>query len=101
MRKLFKMFNPPYPRDKKNEVFDLIDTLLKIGQTEDFLSEQPGGAFDRHCHHKKTREIGEKLNALGGYELMEFAYERIRKKLGSSLSDHLEYAWSSIGEWMA
>jgi len=74
------MFNPPYPRDKKDEIFDLIEELMTIGKTEDFLSEHPGGAFNRKCRHKRAREIGDQLNEIGKYELMEFAYEKIRKK---------------------
>lgn len=95
------MFNPPYPRDKKDEIFDLIEELMTIGKNEDFLSENPGGAFNRHCRHKRTREIGEQLNEIGKYELMEFVYEKIRKKLGNAIGDHLEFAWGSIGDWMA
>ncbi len=95
------MFNPPYPRDRKDEIFDLIEELMTIGKTEDFLSEHPGGAFNRQCRHKRAREIGELLNEIGKYELMEFVYEKIRKKLGNAIGDHLEFAWVSIGEWMA
>lgn len=101
MRNLLIMFNPPYPRDRKDEIFDLIEELMTIGKTEDFLSERPGGAFNRQCRHKRTREIGEQLNEIGKYELMEFVYEKIRKKLGNAIGDHLEFAWGSIGEWMA
>lgn len=101
MRNLKNMFNPPYPRDKKTEVLNLVDELIKIGTVEDFLSEQPGGAFNRHCRHKRAREIGEYLNEIGGFELMEYVFERVRKKVGNTISDHLEFAWSAIGQWMA
>ena len=95
------MFNPPYPRDKKDEIFNLIEELMVIGKNEDFLSEHPGGAFNRHCRHKRAREIGEQLNEIGNYELMDFVYEKIRRKLGNALGDHLEFTWGSIGDWMA
>ena len=101
MRNLLIMFNPPYPRDRKDEIFDLIEELMAIGKNEDFLSEHPGGAFNRQCRHKRAREIGILLNEIGEYELMEFVYEKIRRKLGNSLGDHLEFTWGSIGEWMA
>ncbi|NSW53031.1 MAG: hypothetical protein HPY85_11040 [Anaerolineae bacterium] len=94
------MFNPPYPREQRDDVLRLMDELIKIGQVEDYLSEHPGGAFTGQCRHRRAREIGTRLNDIGGYPLMELAYERVRKKLGRNLADHLEYAWAEIGEWM-
>lgn len=99
MRFLKYMFNPPYPRGEKQAVDQLISELLKIGETEDFLSEYPGGHFNRRCRHIRAREIGQKLNDLGGYALMEFVYERVRKKLGSQLADHLDFAWFDVAHW--
>ena len=99
MRRLLKMFNPPYPREKRDEVLQLIDELIRIGQTEDFLSERPGGSFNGQCRHRRVREIGAVLSDMGGYPLMEMAYDRVRKKLGSNLADHLGFAWTEVGEW--
>jgi hypothetical protein len=99
MRFLKNMFNPPYPQGEKRTVDQLVNELLQIGSTEDFLSEKPGGRFNRRCRHIRAREIGEQLDQLGGSALMEFAYERIRKKLGSQLADHLDFAWFDTGHW--
>lgn len=99
MRFLKYMFNPPYPRGEKQTVDQLIGELLKIGENEDFLSEFPGGSFNRHCRHKRAREIGEQLDQLGGYPLMDFVYERVRKKLGNAIADHLDFAWFDVGHW--
>ena len=88
-------------RDQQRDVDAFVSELITIGRKEDFLAEQPGGAFNGHCHHRRTREIGVKLNAMGGLELMWQVFYRVKKKVGKQLSDHLEYAWSGIGQWMA
>jgi hypothetical protein len=87
--------------DQKKEVEILTRDLIEIGIKEDFLSERPGGAFDGHCHHRRAREIGEKLNAMDGMDLMWKVFYRVKRKAGKQLSEHLEYAWSGIGQWMA
>ena len=99
MRFLRNMFNPPYPRSEKQTVDQLINELLKIGETEDFLSEYPGGPFNRRCRHIRAREIGKQLDQLGGFALMDFVYDRVRRKLGNQLADHLDFAWFDVGHW--
>jgi hypothetical protein len=91
----------PYPPHAKADVDRMIDELLRIGKTEDFLSERPGGSFNRECRHIRTREIGMRLNEIGGVQLMEFANRSVRRKLGKALSWHLEAAWKDIGKWIA
>ncbi|MBA4421339.1 MAG: hypothetical protein C0391_09350 [Anaerolinea sp.] len=88
-------------RDQQRDVDAFVSELITIGRKEDFLAERPGGAFNGHCHHHRTRMIGEKLHAMGGLELMWLVFYRVKKKVGKQLSDHLEYAWSGIGHWMA
>jgi hypothetical protein len=95
------LFAKPYPAHASHDVERLLDELLKIGKTEDFLSERPGGAFNRECRHIRTRDIGKRLDELGGLELMEYANRRVRRKLGKNLSWHLEAAWKDIGHWIA
>jgi hypothetical protein len=87
--------------DQKKEVDGYIMELIQIGKKEDFLSERPGGSFNGQCHHRRTREIGEKLNKMAGIDLLWYVYFRVKKKVGKQLSDHLEYAWTGIGKWMA
>ena len=99
IRNLLRMFNPPYPREKRDEVEKLIEELIHIGKTADYLSEQPGGAYNGQCRHRRAREIGSALSELGGYDLMEMAYQRVSKKLGRNLAEHLEFAWTDVGEW--
>jgi hypothetical protein len=87
--------------DQKRDVEAFIQELITIGKKEDFLSERPGGAFNGQCHHRRTREIGEKLNTMAGMDLMIKVFYKVKKKVGKQLSEHLEYAWSGIGQWMA
>ena len=92
---------PPCPPHAKQEVDQLIQELITIGKREDFLSEHPGGGYNLQCRHIRTREIGKRLNQIGGWDLMEFVSYKIRRKLGKNMFDHLEYAWSEIGKWLA
>jgi len=86
--------------DQKKQAKLLIDSLVTIGKKEDFLSERPGGSYNAQCHHREAREIGEKLDSIGGYLLMWKAYRNVQRKLGKTLASHLEYTWAGIGDWM-
>ena len=91
---------PRYPPESRQEVHSLLDELLQIGRKEGFLSENPGGAFNAQCRHTRAREIGERLDEMGGFALMEFIYKQVKKTLGTDLATHLEYAWAEIGNWL-
>lgn len=90
---------PPCPASQRPEVERLVAELVQIGIKEDYLSERPGGAFNPQCRHIRTREIGKRLHEIGGLELMEFAYKKVRGKAGKTLATHLEYAWNEVGNW--
>ncbi len=96
------LFNrgPGVPKENKAEVDALIAELLKIGKSEDFLSEVPGGLYNGQCRHLRTRTIGRRLDQIGGLALMQAVRERVRRKLGANLAAHLDYAWGDIGEWI-
>lgn len=100
---LFAGFTPNVHMDAgvKKEVAELTSELIRIGIKEDFLSERPGGLFNAQCHHRRTREIGTRLNNIAGYPLMWQVFSKVRRKVGKQLGEHLEYAWSDIGEWQA
>lgn len=95
------IFSRPFPPEHKQEIDHLLEELIKIGEREDFLSERPGTPFNAQCRHVRAREIGKRLDELGGFALMEHVYLRVKKKLGSRLASHLEYAWSEIGTWLS
>ena len=92
---------PLYPAESRQEVENLIDELIRIGKTDDYLSERPGSPFNMQCRHLRARQIGKRLHDIGGLPLMEQVHKMIRKKLGRALSDHLEYAWGDVGDWKA
>jgi len=90
----------PYPPELKLEVDRLTEELVKIGKREGFLSERPGAGFNSQCRNIRAREIGKRFDEIGGYELMEFIHQQVRKPLGKDLFAHLEYAWAAIGRWL-
>jgi len=88
------------PPAQKKEVDRLFDELVKIGRLDDFLSLQPGGPFDIRCHHIRARQIGVRLDELGGLDLMQAARSYVQRKLKkTNLEEHLDYCWQDIGEW--
>jgi hypothetical protein len=98
-----KMFPNPLPKSLSpaahQEAEHLIMELIGVGKRDGYLSEHPGGQFDFRCHNLEARRIGQRLNELGGQDLMMAARQRIRQKLGMNLMSHLDYAWSDIGKW--
>lgn len=102
MKSLYYFFaKPPYPEDNEQEVKKMIEELITIGKTIGYLSERPGGDFNAQCRNLKARVIGKRLNDLGGFPLMEYAFKKVHKKLGVEASSHLEYAWVEIGKWIS
>ncbi len=93
------LFERPYPADRAQEVQKLLDDLILIGRTDDYLSERPGSPFNMQCRHNRAREIGKRMHDIGGVELMEWAYRKVKRKLGKLLADHLGYAWTDVGNW--
>lgn len=91
---------PLYPRENRSEVKNLTTELISIGTSDDYLSERPGGGFNAQCRNIRARQIGVRLDEIGGFSLMEDVYRTVRKKNGAALAAHLEYAWSDIGKWL-
>jgi len=99
---LGSLFKPkPYSSTDSIEVDRLVEELIRIGIKEDYLSETPGRGYNGQCRHIRTREIGKRLNEIGGSDLMSWTYGKVRKKAGKTPASHLEYAWTDIGEWQA
>ena len=98
-----KLFGHPVirklPPQTKKEVNKLLAELVKIGKLDDFLSTQPGGPFNVRCHNIHARRIGERLNDIGGLELMQAARSHVKGKLKDVIAEHLDYCWQDIGEW--
>jgi hypothetical protein len=85
--------------EKKRAVNRLLDELVTIGKQDDFLSLHPGGQFNVRCHHVRARKIGQRLNEMGGLELMQAARSHVKRKLKAVMAEHLDYCWQDIGEW--
>lgn len=80
------------------EIDELIIELVEIGRINDFISI-PGGNFDGNGYHRGARQIGVRLNQIGGIELMQAAYYRVAAVLGPVAGRSLEVAWGYIGDW--
>jgi len=98
---LFSGRPPGVSSTNRQEVESLLQELVEIGHVQDFLSERPCSGFNAHCHNIRARAIGRRLDEIAGMALLNFARERVRRKLGANLAAHLDYAWDEIGEWIA
>jgi len=76
--------------------------LMIIGKTIGFLSMEPGGEFNENLRHIRALEIGERLNRLGGIEVMREVGEEVAYNLRDipGRGRELEAAWVGIGRWM-
>lgn len=90
----------PFPSVNKAEVERIINDLCKIGQTEDFLSERPASGFNMQCRHIRARELGVRLDQIGGIRLLDYTLKKVSKRIGKDLGRHLSYAWTEIGGWV-
>jgi hypothetical protein len=90
----------PCPADKRQEVNQLINELVTIGKRDDFLSERPGSPFNAQCRHTRARQIGTRLNEIGGMTLLEYTQRQIAKKNSKEIAAHLSYCWTEIGDWI-
>ncbi len=84
---------------QQEEVKKIINDLIRIGKQDDFISLSPGGDFDIRCHHRQARDLGKRLNDMGGLDLMMAVRMRIRRKLKSVMAEHLDHCWKEIGDW--
>ncbi len=96
---MFSFLRKPFPNSAAAEMNGYVDELIEIGRHDDFLSERPGGPFDRDCRHIRAREIGQRIFEIGGADAMEWTVGKVSKALTPSLGDHLEAAWSRVGNF--
>lgn len=92
----------PCPPENKEELGKLVNELLTIAKEDDFLSEHPGGTFNIQCRHIRARAIGKRIEEINGVDLMEWTFDRVKKKLGKQggrLAEHLGYCWDDMGKW--
>ena len=80
-----KIFGEPEIRalnsQQRAEVKQMIDKLIIIGKTDDFISLAPGGPFDGHMHHREAKAIGRPIHEIGGVELMYAVRTTVKYKL--------------------
>jgi hypothetical protein len=100
MAGIFSFPKKPYPTQSEVEIKNLLTELARIGKVEDFLSETSGHGYNAQCRHIRTRQIGIRLNEIGGNELMKWVSKQIKKKCGEEAASHLEFAWMEIGNWI-
>jgi hypothetical protein len=93
----------PCESQNKAEVEKLVEELRQIAIKDDFLSEHPGGVFNMQCKHVRARQIGTRMDEIGGVELMEWAFGHLRRKLTKKerykLLEHLGYCWNNLNGW--
>ena len=94
---LFSKPQPVPPAPRANDIGAFVQELNAIGTSDGFLSFRPGGKFNQQCRHIRAREIGMRLNMIGGSSLMRKVYERV----DCPKARQLAAAWDEIGDWAA
>ena len=89
-----------------DEFNSLIKELIRIGEdVENPAYCSTGYLRDREtaeeCRNPRAREIGRRLNEMGGFEMMSKASDRVEKALGSLAIQELSWAWHKVGDWLA
>jgi HEAT repeat protein len=84
-----------------DEISRLVRELLWIGKVVGYLTSpgEGGDAFDGRFRNKEARQIGARLDEMGGFELMQEVYYLVRRELPSEARS-LESAWGYIGKWL-
>jgi hypothetical protein len=95
------LISKPYPAEKAPEVQKHIDELIKIAKNEDFLSERHLPGFNIQFRNIRARQIGQRLDEIGGLALMEYVQRQVKRKTNKALAEHLEYCWDEVGKWRA
>jgi hypothetical protein len=94
----------------RGDIVDVIEGLLRdlveIGRTVKDPSYHNSGYLYKdergeHTRDPRAREIGARLDRLGGKALMLQAHAVVREELGSTAARGLEACWGEIGEWLA
>lgn len=84
----------------------LVEEIIKIGADIKDPSYASSGYFyqnqeGQHTRDPRTREIGSRVNDIGGFSLMQSVHKRVSDKLGSRPARELEMTWSGIGQWLS
>ncbi len=75
-------------KEEEMEAGRLILELVHIGSTIGFFSQR-----------QRTREIGKRLNEIGGFKGMQLAAHRVMSMAGARPGSDLEWVWDGIGQW--
>ena len=78
----------------------LVTELIQIGNGPGYISNSGGAEFNERGDHIRTHEIGERLNEIGGNDLMIASCYRVKAALGGGTARTLESAWGYIGTWL-
>ena len=87
-------------RRLRPEIDRMTRELIEIGRRGGFLAMGPGGSGGGQSK-ARARVIGERLDEIGGIELMRSVGQRVARELGpgSGAGRELEAAWDGIGSW--
>ena len=104
-------------RPMEKSLGEIATELIKIGNSPGFLKpckedyakgncyagrpfpKYAAAEFNRNSHNVRARELGEELNTLGGFRLMQQMHARIEDKIPDGQGRCLEFCWDGVGAW--
>lgn len=93
--------------EEENEVAALIVELIMQAKNDPNVNNQNAHCWLGKANVRRTKEIGERLEELGGFPLMYGVFEIVRKEIDKwgevenvgSLMRMLDMGWDGIGDW--
>ena len=86
--------------EESAELEKLFQELLSLGKANEFMGSPGAEGFNMVGYLKRAVEIGERLDSIGGLNLMLSFYKRM-DKIRHNLAHELEIVWNGIGQWQS
>lgn len=82
------------------EIGRLVAELIEMGRRDPNPETELYAAY-LEKDKPRAREIGERLNEIGGHALMEQVHQTIVATAPPYSGRHLDFAWDGVGDWSA
>lgn len=95
-------------QEEYDEVADLVTELIAMAVNDPNVNNEHAHCWLGKEQRPRTIEIGERLNEIGGFDLMYTIHDLVRQQLEGwgkidnvgSLMRMLDMAWNGVGEWL-
>jgi hypothetical protein len=83
---------------KLDEILELTEELIRIGRKP---ADTRSSSHFLLTARGRARQIGKRLDVLGGLKLMRRAHTVVESRLGGTPARELEAAWGGVDDWLS